>query len=420
MTTLIPKFEQVGSTVNRAINLKLQESVSVKDFGAAGDGTTDDTTAIQNAINEINSLGGGVVFFPAGTYNVSSTLTVSNYVTLQGSGPKASYIRTTSATNNVVNITGSFTGVFNLGFTTTQTAQTAGSYIVADGIYCYINNFYMSKPYQGVYVSGVFTFIQEGLIEDVTSRNVTSNGSSFVINNTAGPTTGGEADCYINNIICRVSSNTTSTWPSFCVNWESGAAVHVENCELLQADIALNVSPKSGYVDLAGRFTNTYFDTILSHCALISPQATSSEAISINFTCCEFGANGGNGLSIIQASSEIDSQITITSCEFSNYIPNTGTGLYVSTGTGQLINLDVVNTKFGFIGSGFQDGISINNACNYTINGCDASYNARYGIHTQGSSNNYIVVNNRTISNVTAGVLDSATGSTKNVSGNIG
>jgi hypothetical protein len=278
----------------------------------------------------------------------------------------------------------------------------------------------MSKPYQGVYVSGVFTFIQEGLIEDITSRNTAGNSSSFVINTATGPTTGGEADCYINNIICRISSNTTSTWPSFCINWESGAAVHVENCELLQANIALNISPTVGSVDLAGRFTNTYFDTILSHCALISPQGSGSESISVNFTACEFGANGGNGLSIIQSGSEIDNQITITSCEFGNYVANSGTGLYVSTDSGQLINLNVVNTKFGFIGSGFQDGVSINNASNYTINGCDASYNARYGIHTQGSSNNYIVVNNRTVSNGTAGVLDAATGSTKTVTGNIG
>ena len=61
MTTLIPKidFKNGGSTptgaVNRAINLKMQEIVSVKDFGAAGDGTTNDTTAITNAINYVNS-----------------------------------------------------------------------------------------------------------------------------------------------------------------------------------------------------------------------------------------------------------------------------------------------------------------------------------------------------------------------------
>jgi hypothetical protein len=57
MTTLIPKinFKNGGTTptgaVTRSIDSKLQETVSVMDFGAVCDGTTDDTTAVQNAVN---------------------------------------------------------------------------------------------------------------------------------------------------------------------------------------------------------------------------------------------------------------------------------------------------------------------------------------------------------------------------------
>ena len=43
---------------------------NVKDeFGAAGDGSANDTANIQKAINEISAQGGGIVYFPSGTYN---------------------------------------------------------------------------------------------------------------------------------------------------------------------------------------------------------------------------------------------------------------------------------------------------------------------------------------------------------------
>ena len=78
MTTLIPKFDlkNGGTTpagaVNRTIDSKLADTISVKDFGAIGDNTADDTAAIQAAINT-----GKAVFFPAGTYKITSTLTSS-------------------------------------------------------------------------------------------------------------------------------------------------------------------------------------------------------------------------------------------------------------------------------------------------------------------------------------------------------
>lgn len=43
--------------------------INVKDFGAKGDGINDDTSAIQSAIDDVFTKGGGVVFFPTGTYN---------------------------------------------------------------------------------------------------------------------------------------------------------------------------------------------------------------------------------------------------------------------------------------------------------------------------------------------------------------
>ncbi|MEF3303644.1 glycosyl hydrolase family 28-related protein [Paenibacillus sp. GYB003] len=66
------------------------EFISVKWFGAKGDGVTDDFKAIQDAINAVFAMGGGTVFFPKGTYIVSPYLnkwiTLRNNVNLQGEG----------------------------------------------------------------------------------------------------------------------------------------------------------------------------------------------------------------------------------------------------------------------------------------------------------------------------------------------
>lgn len=60
------QFEASGAVVSPTV------TVNVKDapYNAAGDGVTDDTTAIQTALNDVGALGGGVVFIPRGTYFV--------------------------------------------------------------------------------------------------------------------------------------------------------------------------------------------------------------------------------------------------------------------------------------------------------------------------------------------------------------
>jgi hypothetical protein len=77
-----------GSTgsVARTVTNKLQESVSVKDFGALGDGATDDSVAVYKAVDYAKSVG-AELYFPAGVYRVTYGYTQSvsyNNVFLKG------------------------------------------------------------------------------------------------------------------------------------------------------------------------------------------------------------------------------------------------------------------------------------------------------------------------------------------------
>ena len=64
------------------VQAKLRESVSVKDFGAVGDGVTDDTAAIQAAIDAASADNGRTVVFDAKVYRIASTINITNNGTI--------------------------------------------------------------------------------------------------------------------------------------------------------------------------------------------------------------------------------------------------------------------------------------------------------------------------------------------------
>ena len=93
-------FTQSGTGATaRTVDSKLKDVVSVKDFGATGNGSTDDTAAIQAAINYVQSFyipetyaslspGPGVteLFFPFGVYKITAALTVTRSMSFRGEG----------------------------------------------------------------------------------------------------------------------------------------------------------------------------------------------------------------------------------------------------------------------------------------------------------------------------------------------
>lgn len=66
--------------------LRYRESISIKQFGAKVDGSTDDTTAVQACITFLTNNGGGKVIFPQGTTALSGVTISSGGITLEGVG----------------------------------------------------------------------------------------------------------------------------------------------------------------------------------------------------------------------------------------------------------------------------------------------------------------------------------------------
>jgi hypothetical protein len=83
--------------VTRRLRDKLYESVSVKDFGAVGDGSTDNQSIIDSATDHLASSGGGALYFPPGVYRVNDELTAKSGIRYIGAGAGMSIIQTPSS-----------------------------------------------------------------------------------------------------------------------------------------------------------------------------------------------------------------------------------------------------------------------------------------------------------------------------------
>lgn len=98
---LIGFRQPLPNTVPRTVHDKLTECISVKDFGARGDGMGDDTAAIQAAIDRIGeNENGGAVFFPPGVYEVKGEIRIPFIrVSLRGAGRYVTHVRLSPTQN---------------------------------------------------------------------------------------------------------------------------------------------------------------------------------------------------------------------------------------------------------------------------------------------------------------------------------
>ena len=155
-------YTQGGTgSVARTVTNKLQESVSVKDFGAVGDGVTDDTTAINAAITYAKSLSTGMtIYFPQGTYAVTeinltnSTAVFTKTIRLLGSGRFVSQIIPYASGNVLLNMMGTNDAIVqDLSFVSNSLASQTAIFMARSTTSVNCNN----NKFLNVWISGSYS-----------------------------------------------------------------------------------------------------------------------------------------------------------------------------------------------------------------------------------------------------------------------
>lgn len=99
----------------RSFQQKFDDFVNVRDFGATGDGVTDDTESIRRAIEQIyketenlnDTRTRRTIYIPAGTYLTSNVISIPTNTSLQGDGPSSSTIKLQYGNLSVANVSDS-------------------------------------------------------------------------------------------------------------------------------------------------------------------------------------------------------------------------------------------------------------------------------------------------------------------------
>jgi Pectate lyase superfamily protein len=280
MTLTTQKVKQSGTgATNRGVIDKLNDVVSVKDFGAVGNGIADDTTAIQNAINLARSVG-GTVMVPPGTYLISNSLNIgdetASYNGVRFIGQGLPTIQSNNLTSPIIKVGGErmeISGVL-LNYTLTPTSGQTN----AVAIRCYnlyesiISRVYILSvnrgidQYQGLVLGSQNSFYSNRL-QDLRIIQF----STWAINLT--PYSGGNSGNRFDNIYISNNNGATPTSNNACNGGIYMATssdgvfnqINVEWCKNSSSLIVLNQcgNPVWSGIHLEGNYPQTSFQPLI-------------------------------------------------------------------------------------------------------------------------------------------------------------
>lgn len=264
--------------------------INVMAYGATGDGSTDDTAALQAALDAVPSSG-GTVLLPAGTYIVSSTLVIDKDSTvLSGIGPSSVIQTPASALGiDVIRIgngstTRSQCGIRELRITSNG-QKTAGVGIHLTKCFkIWLKNLLIEKQYRSLQYSNT----TEVWLSSSDVRDTKEHGLLLSNDLMSG------FDWYITDC---VFDNPDVVNTGSGIHWDGGETLVVSGVDLLRFNTGLYINPTNGRESRFGFMTNLIMDTCIDNNVRIS-NTGSGNTVGLTFVNCWSGTAANYGVLI--------------------------------------------------------------------------------------------------------------------------
>lgn len=377
---------------------------NVINFGATGNGSTDDTAAIVSAIAACGGgSSAGVVYFPAGTYRITSTLSVANKTgcVLKGDGNGATYILNSNRASNAITFsTCAYCGVEDLFIHSDRSAgnPTAGYAIaVTNGSFDnHVRNVNIGYCYNGILVSSS----TETIVAQVLIRGPYGQFGINYVGTSA-------QRCYgmtVEDVV--VDPIDTGNVNAMLLVMDSYAfSLTIKRTALIQGGFGFVMRDSAGVgQDSRPKFVEA-FDLECDHNDAVGVWLQGGEAFYLSEgwigSCLR-----GNGL-LVDTGFAGDMGVTTTriygNAQFGVLIQNGPTDINIST---SVISVNGTQAANSF------DGVAIVNS-GTIVTGCriggaaGAIGQQRYGVVITGFAQNTIVTSNNTLGNISGGISNS-------------
>jgi hypothetical protein len=303
-------FTQAGSgAVARTVQSKLRDVVSVKDYGALGDGVADDTAAIRAALAANQ---GKRIYFPPGTYRFAGNdpeYLGAGTVVFGAGRFSTKIVSIVQAPPSLFYCQGYGSGVESMAFDS-EVQQTGGCYVFLGGPESYITDFYMNGDYRGVIMTGNVAQIRHGRFQDAAPS---------AIRITCG---GGDNSQTISNVL--MGAQTPPNIATAGIRLQNSVALTIENVSVIQQGFGLLIDPDSPANNVLSLYCNQCFFDNCTYPIYIG--ASGGGAVRRLYFTDVWASSGINGVTIDASTG------TVRGVHFTNLQAHLNSGSGVTTG----------------------------------------------------------------------------------------